>query len=116
MYCKHCGTLIPEESVFCPECGGSLKPTASSATPTPEDCGAAPEENRPSAPTVPDPSVEAGSDFSCGAPLQVAAPVSMAEKQSRAEAQAMDHRRRLPIAGSYHSDPALHTRGAAETL
>ena len=98
MYCKHCGTLIPEESVFCPECGGSLKPTASSATPTPQDCGAAPEENRPSAPTVPDPSVEAGSDFSCGAPLQVAAPVSMAEKQSRSDAPAQ-RRRQWIIAG-----------------
>ena len=34
MFCKHCGTQIPDESVFCPNCGGSTAARANGQTGT----------------------------------------------------------------------------------
>ena len=43
MYCRFCGTKIPDNVKFCPECGASLAPTPS----------AAPEESAPAVPAAP---------------------------------------------------------------
>lgn len=44
MYCRFCGTKIPDNVKFCPECGANLAPVPS----------AAPEESAPAAPAVPE--------------------------------------------------------------
>ena len=44
MYCRFCGTKIPDNVKFCPECGASLAPVPSSA----------PEESAPAAPAAPE--------------------------------------------------------------
>ena len=44
MYCRFCGTKIPDNVKFCPECGASLAPVPS----------AAPEESAPAAPAAPE--------------------------------------------------------------
>ena len=44
MYCRFCGTKIPDNVKFCPECGANLAPVPS----------AAPEESAPAAPAAPD--------------------------------------------------------------
>ena len=44
MYCRFCGTKIPDNVKFCPECGANLAPVPS----------AAPEESAPAAPAAPE--------------------------------------------------------------
>lgn len=44
MYCRFCGTKIPDNVKFCPKCGASLAPVPS----------AAPEESAPAAPAAPE--------------------------------------------------------------
>lgn len=44
MYCRFCGTKIPDNVKFCPECGANLAPVPS----------AAPEESVPAAPAAPE--------------------------------------------------------------
>ena len=44
MYCQFCGTKIPDNVKFCPECGANLAPVPS----------AAPEESAPAAPAAPE--------------------------------------------------------------
>ena len=44
MYCRFCGTKIPDNVKFCPKCGASLAPVPS----------AAPEESVPAAPAAPE--------------------------------------------------------------
>ena len=44
MYCRFCGTKIPDNLKFCPECGANLAPVPS----------AAPEESAPAAPAAPE--------------------------------------------------------------
>ena len=44
MYCRFCGTKIPDNVKFCPECGANLAPVPS----------AAPEESAPAVPAAPE--------------------------------------------------------------
>lgn len=46
MYCRFCGTKIPDNVKFCPECGANLAPAS---TPS-----AAPEESAPAVPMAPE--------------------------------------------------------------
>ena len=46
MYCRFCGTKIPDNVKFCPECGANLAPASAPS--------AAPEESAPVVPMTPD--------------------------------------------------------------
>lgn len=38
MYCRICGSRIPEDSVFCPRCGEKVLPFSAPESPRPEPC------------------------------------------------------------------------------
>ena len=46
MYCRFCGTKIPDNVKFCPECGANLAPASAPS--------AAPEESAPAVPMAPE--------------------------------------------------------------
>ena len=46
MYCRFCGTKIPDNVKFCPECGANLAPASAPS--------AAPEESAPVVPMAPE--------------------------------------------------------------
>lgn len=49
MFCRFCGVKLPDEAVFCPECGGRVAVPAQPAAP------ASPQPAQPAAPTYPQP-------------------------------------------------------------